>query len=117
MEIDSAAPAAARRTVRDALAKLGVAEDLMADILVVTSELVSNAVEHGDGYDGLEIYRVGDQLTIRVYDRGKTHPKPRMAEPLTPRSRGLWLVDALAPAWGSEEREGGKFVWASFTVS
>lgn len=117
VEIDWAAPAAARRTVREALTKLGVAADLTADILVVTSELVSNAVEHGGGYDGLEIDQAGDRLTIRVYDRSTTYPKPRAVEPLIPRSRGLWLVDALAPVWGSEECEGGKYVWACFTVS
>jgi anti-sigma regulatory factor (Ser/Thr protein kinase) len=116
MEIDAAAPGLARRTVRETLAKIGVPDELTADILVVTSELVSNAVEHGDGFDGMELDHDGDQFTVRVYDHSTVRPKPREVEPLTPRSRGLMLVDALAPAWGSEECEGGKFVWARFTV-
>lgn len=116
MEIDSSAPSVARQTVRESLAKLGVTGNLAGDILVVVSELVSNAVEHGGGYDGLEIDHEGDQLTIRVYDRSSSLPRPRVPEPLTPRSRGLQLVNAVVPSWGSEKCEGGKYIWVRFTL-
>lgn len=116
MEIDSAAPSVARQTVREALAELNVTGNLAGDILLVVSELVSNAVEHGGGYDGLEIDHEDDQLTIRVYDRSPEPPEPRTPKPLTPRSRGLQLVKAVAPDWGSEKCETGKYVWVRFTV-
>jgi anti-sigma regulatory factor (Ser/Thr protein kinase) len=116
MEMDSAAPSVARQTVREALAELGVDGNLTGDILLVVSELVSNAVEHGTGYDGLEIDHEDDQLTIRVYDRSPEPPNPRVPQTMVPRSRGLQLVEAVAPAWGSEKCETGKFVWVRFTL-
>ena len=114
MDIDSSAPSLARQRVGKTLAGLGVDGQLAEDILLVTSELVSNAVEHGGGCDRLEIDHDDDQLTIRVYDRNTIRPEPRVTEPLAPRSRGLRLVDALAPLWGSEVCDGGKYVWARF---
>ncbi|MDT7726293.1 MAG: hypothetical protein QOI21_2869 [Actinomycetota bacterium] len=116
MEIDSSAPSEARQTVRGSLAELGVTGNLAEDILLVVSELVSNAVEHGGGFDGLEIDPDGDLLTIRVYDRSPSPPLPRKPRPLTPRSRGLQLVEAIAPYWGSEKCESGKYVWVRFAL-
>jgi anti-sigma regulatory factor (Ser/Thr protein kinase) len=116
MEIDSSAPSEARQTIRESLAKLRVTGNLADDVLLVVSELVSNAVEHGGGFDGLEIDPDGDQLTIRVYDRSPSPPLPRKPRPLTPRSRGLQLVEAIAPCWGSEKCESGKYVWVRFAL-
>jgi anti-sigma regulatory factor (Ser/Thr protein kinase) len=114
MDTDLSAPSLARQTVRKALAGLGVDGQLAEDILLVTSELVSNAVEHGGGCDRLEIDHDDDQVTICVYDRNTVRPEPRVAAPLAPRSRGLRLVNALTPLWGSEACDGGKYVWARF---
>jgi len=117
MAIDSSTPARARQTVRETLAKLGVAGRLAEDIVLATSELVSNAIEHGGGYDRLEIDYHGAELTTRVYDRNQNRPRLQdTGNTGRERGRGLRLVDAIANAWGHREATGGKYVWARFTL-
>jgi len=116
MEIDAAAPSQARHEVRRAIAALGVNGDLADDIVLVTSELVTNAVEHGGGQCRFEIDHTDGALTIRVYDPSPDRPVPRAPKEPTPRGRGLWLVERLANAWGSDESANGKCVWARFVL-
>jgi anti-sigma regulatory factor (Ser/Thr protein kinase) len=116
MEIDATAPSQAREEVRRAIVALGLSGDLAEDIVLVTSELVTNAVEHGGGQCRFEVECSDGVLTVRVYDPSSDRPVPRAPKDPTPRGRGLWLVDRLASAWGSEESAGGKCVWARFIL-
>jgi anti-sigma regulatory factor (Ser/Thr protein kinase) len=65
--------------------------------LVIFGELVSNAVEHGNGGVSVGLYRDGNDAVLRVADEGPgferaaTTPHPRDA-----RGRGLFFVRALA---------------------
>ncbi|KAF2780183.1 ATP-binding SpoIIE family protein phosphatase [Streptomyces sp. OM5714] len=122
----SLAPGAARAMARDALADwsaLGLpgterlTEHLVADALVVVSELVTNAVVHAgtDVEVGLRAEATGT-LVVEVADR---HPSraPRGGDHETPHEpaeygRGLRLVAALAESWGITYRPGTKTVWA-----
>ncbi|MET9776850.1 SpoIIE family protein phosphatase [Streptomyces sp. NPDC006367] len=123
----SLAPGAARAMVRAALADwaaLGLpgarllTGHLVADALVVVSELVTNAVVHA-GTDVEVACRLEETgiLVVEITDR---HPSraPRGGggdeEPHeTPEyGRGLRLVAALSEAWGITYRPGTKTVWA-----
>jgi anti-sigma regulatory factor (Ser/Thr protein kinase) len=114
---DVTAPAVARAQVRSTLADLGVSARLCDDVLLATSELVTNAFEHGDRPDRLELRLDSVELVVRVFDTSAKVPE--LKEPLATaaRSRGLQLVRALARRWGYDPAEGGKCVWAAFALT
>ena len=113
---DVTAPALARHEVRAMLLRLGLQDRQCDDILLATSELVTNAFEHGERPQRLELeYAVG-RLTLRVHDTGRMLPELRAPSPAEARSRGLVLVQALSLDWGFERCPGGKYVWAVFPL-
>ncbi|HEY3471547.1 MAG TPA: ATP-binding protein [Amycolatopsis sp.] len=114
---DVTAPALARHAVRSALLGLGVAEAQVDDVLLATSELVTNAFEHGERPQRMELAYDDGRLTLRVYDTGRMLPELRAPSPTEARSRGLVLVQALSEDWGFERCPGGKFVWAVFRLA
>ena len=114
---DVTAPAIARHTVRDVLLRHGCGQDRLADVLLATSELVTNAVEHGERPERLELLFDDERLTLRVHDTGSTTPQLRFPGPTEARSRGLQLVRAVAEDWGFERRPSGKYVWAVFSLA
>ena len=113
---DVTAPARARHEVRAALLGLGLLEAQLDDVLLATSELVTNAFEHGERPKRLELAYVGERLTLRVHDTGSRLPELRAPSPAEARSRGLVLVQALSEDWGFERCPGGKVVWAVFRI-
>jgi anti-sigma regulatory factor (Ser/Thr protein kinase) len=113
---DVTAPALARHEVRAAMVRFGVSEDRLDDVLLATSELVTNAFEHGERPQRLELEYSDERLTLRVHDTGRMLPELRTPSPAEARSRGLVLVQALSQAWGFERCPGGKYVWAVFPL-
>ena len=93
---------------------LDLPEAAMADVELLTSEVVSNAVRHADLNPSEEIVlRVvtDGYVRVEVIDPGP----PFEAGPPKPESGsggwGLFLVDAVATTWGVEPEVGGKMVW------
>lgn len=115
LAVEKQAAALARQAVADALRELAVAAETQSDILLVTSELVTNAVEHGGGPVRLRLQTDDDRIMLRVADGGSGEPALREAGPLAERNRGLWLVDALASHWDCRELNPGKEVAAEFS--
>jgi anti-sigma regulatory factor (Ser/Thr protein kinase) len=113
---DVTAPARARHEVRSALSRLGLREWQFDDVLLATSELVTNAFEHGERPQRLELTYDDGLLTLRVHDTGRLLPELRAPSPAEARSRGLVLVQALSEDWGCKRCPGGKFVWAVFRI-
>jgi anti-sigma regulatory factor (Ser/Thr protein kinase) len=116
LPVDVTAPAVARQAVRATLASLGLDGAAVDDILLATSELVTNAFEHGERPDKLEVEYADGRLTLRVFDSGTDRPRLKQPAPATARSRGLQLVHALSDDWGHELCVGGKYVWAVFSL-
>lgn len=116
LPVDVTAPAVARQAVRATLAGLSLDGGPIDDILLATSELVTNAFEHGERPDKLEVEYADGRLTLRVYDSGTGRPRLKQPAPAAARSRGLQLVHALSDDWGHELCVGGKYVWAVFTL-
>ncbi|WP_198545034.1 ATP-binding protein [Kitasatospora sp. NRRL B-11411] len=83
------------------------------DVLLMTSELVTNACQHAAGPYTLELTRYGPLLRVEVRDADDRPPTLRLRrEPARPGGHGLLVVDRLSAAWGSEPVEGGgKTVW------
>jgi anti-sigma regulatory factor (Ser/Thr protein kinase) len=101
----------ARAAVRAALHEPALT-GVLDDAALITSELVSNALVHGDGEVRLRLSWSGEALTIEVDDKDPTLPQWRRSAPDEVSGRGLYLVDALAQAWGCTLLGGsGKVVW------
>ncbi|MCX5584001.1 ATP-binding protein [Streptomyces erythrochromogenes] len=73
--------AQARETARHVLAEHHAPEALVADVLTVISELVSNAIRHGDGLTGFHITVRADPVVIEVSDRSTLQPHLRPGSP------------------------------------
>ncbi|MDE3205357.1 MAG: ATP-binding protein [Acidobacteriota bacterium] len=102
---------AARRFVRDRLESWDVAEHLDSAVLVA-SELVTNAVLHARTAVVLRVEARPSRVRIEVYDENPRLPVVSPAPPDATSGRGLALVSAVSQAWGMENRDQGKIVWA-----
>jgi hypothetical protein len=105
-------PAMARRFVTETLMAWG-RQELVADAVVISSELVTNAVLHAGTDFVLTISRRSDgAIRLAVRDEKPTVPRPRSAAPGAGSGRGLFLVAAIASSWGADVVGGAKVVWA-----
>lgn len=109
--------AAARAFVRDTLQGWGFA-DIVDDAVVLTSELVTNAVVHAGTKAEVLCLRSGDGVRVEIADRYPErelplrHPGERpYADPDRENGRGLMLCAALATRWGVEYTATHKHVW------
>jgi anti-sigma regulatory factor (Ser/Thr protein kinase) len=97
---DPAAGAAARRVVRTRFGHV-VTGDTLDDVLLVVSELVSNAVLHGTGHIELRVAYDGGRVTGDVVDEGAGFVRPthwRAHDQIG--GNGLHIVDRVASVWG-----------------
>lgn len=115
----------ARHVLRNVLGGVGLDEMASAEIEIVLSEIVGNAVRHarplGDGGIHVSCAVVADaapHVEIAVTDGGAPG---RLVSPRTPgdaetSGRGLAIVDGLADQWGVVEDLDNlsRTVWASF---
>lgn len=102
----------ARRFVRDRLTAWE-ATDYLDSALVVTSELVTNAVLHARTTLTVKVEVQGPTVRVEVYDENPRLPIMAPCPPDATSGRGLSLVAALATSWGMENRDDGKVVWAA----
>jgi anti-sigma regulatory factor (Ser/Thr protein kinase) len=112
------APAAARRFVVRALGQWHCDEDVTDDASIVTTELVSNAVEHTGRAEELRIRRTAATVVIEVSDASPKPPRPRAEDdPGAARGRGLLLVQRIAARWGIRWTKSGKTIWAELATA
>ncbi len=108
--------ATARSFVRDTLQGWGFA-DIVDDAVVLTSELVTNAVVHAGTSADVLCLRTEDGVRIEVADRYPEREIPlqaaavNMGSPDREGGRGLQLCAALAACWGVEYTPTHKQVW------
>ncbi|GHH87247.1 ATP-binding protein [Streptomyces capitiformicae] len=85
------------------------------DVLLVVSELVTNACLHAEGPAELWIGCDNKVLRIEVSDRGAGYPAPRTPHRAgRPGGHGMFIVQRLCLDWGVVRTPGtaGKTVWA-----
>jgi serine/threonine-protein kinase RsbW len=79
---------------------------------LLVSELVTNAVKHGDRAHPVELHaHWGNEVRVEVSDHGDGFaPAPRTGAMDEPGGFGLYLVGQLADRWGVETDD-GTTVW------
>jgi anti-sigma regulatory factor (Ser/Thr protein kinase) len=89
------------------------------DVLLVVSELVTNACLHAGGPDELRLRRNPKSLRLEVVDSGPGEPAPRTPHRAgRPGGHGMFIVQRLCLDWGVI-RDGdrpGKTVWAELAA-
>ena len=93
-----------------------------AQVMLLLSELVNNAVIHGgvgpSGRVRVEIVRSRDSVRVEVRDNGpafvwRAEPRPDEDEP---GGFGLLLVEQFAARWGVQRDEEGTVVWFEYAL-
>lgn len=87
-----------------------------ADTALVVSELVTNAVLHGDGEVRLRVVAGPGSLRVAVHDASEDRPVVAEPSPDTVGGRGLRIIEAVATDWGITEDGRGKWVWAELAT-
>jgi serine phosphatase RsbU (regulator of sigma subunit)/anti-sigma regulatory factor (Ser/Thr protein kinase) len=112
------AASTARREVAATLRPGWIAEDVLADVVLLVSELVTNVVRHETSrIIDLEVALDGcDAVTVTVTgSRGEKATALGgplvLASPSNEAGRGLIIVDSLASAWGTRRSNGRTSVW------
>ncbi|MFI9630034.1 ATP-binding protein [Streptomyces sp. NPDC052042] len=91
-----------------------VPEPLQSDMVLVVTELITNAIQHGKGQVGLRIKSTGTQTLIEVSDESPTPPRLRRATNDEVSGRGMLIVDALSKSWGVSNN--GMTTWCTFAT-
>ncbi|MFI6688794.1 ATP-binding protein [Streptomyces sp. NPDC050485] len=89
------------------------------DVLLVVSELVTNACLHAEGPEGLRVSRTAKVLRLEVSDLGAGQPAPRTPHRAgRPGGHGMFIVQRLCLDWGVVRTPGvaGKTVWAELAA-
>jgi len=84
--------------------------------VLLTSEVVANAVRHAATACAVRVDLEGDVLRVEVADGSATLPQLRRPRPDDFGGRGLVLVESFARRWGAEPTPTGKVVWFSVEV-
>ncbi|MEU6085045.1 SpoIIE family protein phosphatase [Streptomyces sp. NPDC047108] len=114
--------ASARAFVRDTLQGWGFS-DIVDDAVVLTSELVTNAVVHAGTAAEVQCLRNERGVRVEVADRYPERELPLQstgrhhAHPDREGGRGLLLCGALASRWGVEYSATNKHVWFQLDLS
>ncbi len=99
-----------RRTTAALLQRAGLPEVLVGDVVLAVSELVTNAIVHGDGEVSLHVSVESGEVRVSVSDRSPDRAVLVEADADRESGRGVRLVAAFSHAWGSKGTE----TWCSF---
>jgi anti-sigma regulatory factor (Ser/Thr protein kinase) len=104
-----------RRVVTDTLQDWDVSS-VIDDIVLIVSELVTNAVRYDGPRVDLHVQLRDGVLRVVVHD-GASAPDPKRGRDDDDEGgRGLQIVEALARRWGIQPVPNGKNVWAELDV-
>lgn len=118
---DNASPGHARRFCAEKLEAVLPAqpatERTIADAVLITSELVTNAVRAGCGRIELKLTLDARGLRLAVHDDAAGIPVLQNPGPDEPHGRGLAITALIAQSWGYQPTRRGKNVWAQLPVA
>ena len=103
---------AARRFIVARTAAWAFPKPVADQLVLIGSELVTNAVLHARTELTLTLELREDRVRISVKDRSQAPPTPRHYRPDALTGRGLGVVAALSDLWGVSTAPDGKVVWA-----
>ena len=122
MSPDARAPQCARAWCRQQLTVAWIGPDpvtpqLLQDVSLVVSELVTNAVRAGCDRLTIRLSVDGHRMRLAVIDDGGGTPVRQQLRIDATSGRGLAIVGALSRDWGVRRLETGKEVWADLALS
>ena len=105
--------APARHWARERLSESGIDDGRLELLVLLVSELVTNAVAHADPPVVLRVHVDEERTRVEVTDGVRDVPVVRDPPPTALGGRGVMFVDRLASSWGTSEEEGeaAKAVW------
>lgn len=114
--VDPAEVGRARRWARSRLVGSGIGADepVAETLILLISELVTNAVVHTGCPAVLRMLfpaAPAAPVRVEVADTSEAPPAPRHAQRDETGGRGLELVDGLADRWGWQPEGAGKQIW------
>jgi anti-sigma regulatory factor (Ser/Thr protein kinase) len=109
--------AVARRFIRARAADWSLPEPAGDQLVLIGSELVTNAVLHARTELTLTLELRGDRVRISVKDRSQASTTLRHYRPDAPAGRGLKVVSALSDDWGISPAADGRVVWAELLLN
>jgi anti-sigma regulatory factor (Ser/Thr protein kinase) len=115
LEAEPTSVRAARHAVTVQL-RSALDQDQLDRLVLCTSEIVTNAIEHGAPPIELRIARNSSTVRVEVVDTSPLMPRRSDPPPSSIRGRGLLIVERCADGWGVEELADGKAVWFELAV-
>jgi anti-sigma regulatory factor (Ser/Thr protein kinase) len=113
---DGTAPGQARHWVAAVLDSWQI-YNRRADLLLVLSELVNNAVTHSQSNVEVAVTQPDRVIHVEVFDDAAGQPPVlQPIDAFSEHGRGLHLVDTLAGSWGYRDVPPRKAVWFDLSV-
>ncbi len=106
----------ARGRARELLTDWLVEADIIDSVVLLMSELVTNALVHGRSPLSARLRRTGSRVIVEVADGDPRMPRRRHADVEDEGGRGLELVSLIASRWGTRLAGAGKVVWAEIAA-
>jgi anti-sigma regulatory factor (Ser/Thr protein kinase) len=116
LEPSPTSPGRARRLIRERAAAWSLPEELAERLVLVGSELVTNAALHARTPLTLVLELRRDGVRISVQDRSRAPVAQRHYHPDALTGRGLAVVGALSRSWGVRPTADGKVIWAELAL-
>jgi anti-sigma regulatory factor (Ser/Thr protein kinase) len=108
---DGQAVSEVRERVAEILSGWAVPEGTIDDVVLLASELTTNAVVYGRSPIEVRVRRTARHVVLETYDSATFLPRRMRPTPEDEHGRGLQLVALLAERWGTRPTETGKAVW------
>ncbi|QGZ47518.1 ATP-binding protein [Streptomyces sp. QHH-9511] len=107
-----------RQALRDWFGPAGEVDNpAVQDVLLLVSEVATNAYRHGGAPYELGLDRTGGRLWVEVGDSSPVRPHPHGPHRANRASgHGLYLLERLSVGWGSVPSGTGKTVWFQVDV-
>jgi anti-sigma regulatory factor (Ser/Thr protein kinase) len=102
-----------RSEIRSFAQRAGLAPEEVDEALLITNELVSNAIHHARTQCRVTLRLTASTVRIFVSDHSTAVPVLRAQVRHARRGRGIRIVAGLARRWGWTGHRAGKTVWAS----
>ena len=91
--------------------------EVLDRVLLCTSELVTNAVEHAGTTTDVRLEQDEECVRIEVDDLSEQLPTMRRPDAMSVRGRGMLIVDRCSDRWGVDTHPGGKTVWCELSLA
>jgi anti-sigma regulatory factor (Ser/Thr protein kinase) len=102
-----------RRRARAVLEDAHLDDDVVDDVLLVVSELVTNAIRYGRAPVQFAMRLTDRYVVVEVADAEAGRPRLREFDPAGATGRGLHMVESLGARWGVRPTGLGKSVWCT----